>query len=119
MVTSCICIDSIILSLNHSKTNLTQANQSESKLIGSEGKDGSKGSIKFYKDLAEIKNTAKVIVEVEGTDKQEKRNYKGMPCIVSTVKVNQVFKGNKSLIEIKILQVENLDVPPENGQKLF
>ena len=112
LIASCICIGSIIFYSNHSNTKLVQVNQIE--LVKT-----AKGSIIQIKSLTELKNKAKVIVEVEGTGNIEKRDYKGLPCTISTVKVKEVLKGDRSLKEIKILQVENLDTPPQNGQKLL
>lgn len=77
------------------------------------------GSIYKFKDLTELKSKSDTIVEVAGTGQYKNMDYKGVPAIISTVTVNQVFKGDKSLKEIKILQVANLDVPPQKGQRLL
>lgn len=117
IVACCVGICSVVVYLNNYKINLVQSNQSQ--LIGTKKKSGPKGSIKNIKNLTELKNAAKVIAEVEGTNKIEKINYKGLSCIVSTVRVKEIIKGDKSLKEIKVLQVENLDIPPQNGQRLL
>ena len=112
LIASSICVGLIIVYSNNSNIKPIQANQPE--LV-----ETSKGSIDNIKNLTELKNKAKVIAEVEGTGKIEKRDYKGLPCTISTVKVKEILKGDKSLKEIKILQVENVDTPPQNGQKLL
>jgi len=77
------------------------------------------GSIMEMRNLNELKRFSDTIVEVEGTKEYKIIDYNGIPSRLSTVKVKEVFKGDKNLKELKIIQVENLDVPPKNKQKLL
>lgn len=108
IVACCVCIGLITFYLNKKPA---QSNKSQ---LGRP-----KGSIMHINNLTELKDKSKVIAEVEGTDQLKKIDYKGLPCIISTVKVKEIFKGDKSLKKIKILQVEDIDLPPKKGQKLL
>jgi hypothetical protein len=115
---TCICVGSITFYLSKSTTKQLQANQNKIESIETTSKGGAHAKIFLFKDLTEIKSESDLIVEVEGTDKQEKRDYKGAPSIVTTLKVKEVFKGDKSLKEVKIIQIESINTVPENGQRL-
>ena len=77
------------------------------------------GTITKIKDLSELKSKSDLIAEVTGTDKYKIIDYKGMKARISTVKVNEVFKGSIESGEINIIQIEDLDVMVENNQKLL
>jgi len=116
LIITCICIGSATFYQNKSTAKQLQVNQNKIESIEITGKGEAK--ITLIKDLTEIKSKSDLIVEVEGTDKQEKRDYKGVLSIVTTLKVKEVFKGDKSLKEVKIIQIESINTMPENGQKL-
>ncbi|WP_027632033.1 hypothetical protein [Clostridium hydrogeniformans] len=76
-------------------------------------------SIVKIKSLKELKDSSEVIAEIEVTDKQEKRDYKGIQVDIITVKVNEVIKGDIDSKELKILQDSNTDTIIKNGEKLL
>ncbi|AAO36033.1 hypothetical protein K144313037_13150 [Clostridium tetani] len=71
--------------------------------------------------LKELKAKSDIIVEVEGTDKFELIDYKGIKMRKTTVKILDVMKGNPTLKEITVVQTEGLESeePPMKNEKLL
>lgn len=91
-------------------------NKVENKIENKVLKDG---SITKIQDLGQLKKDSNIIVEVIGTNENRVIDYKGVSCIITKVRVTDVIKGDKELKELNIIQVENVDVPPVDGEKLL
>lgn len=69
--------------------------------------------------LDKLKNDSDIIVEIVGTNRQEKVDYKGIPAVVTLVKVNEVIKGKIDSTELKIFQDSRVDIAPKDGEVLL
>ncbi|NMM65868.1 hypothetical protein HBE96_25150 [Clostridium sp. P21] len=78
-------------------------------------------SYKKIHGVKELKSKSNLIAEVEGTNKYKIIDDKGIKFRVTTVKVQEVIKGDKQLKEFSIIQTEGLSTekPPQNGEKLL
>ncbi|WP_027631472.1 hypothetical protein [Clostridium hydrogeniformans] len=81
--------------------------------------NGVKADLPYIENLKSLKDESDLIILCEGTNVQEKRDYKGIPSIVTTVKIKEVFKGTKDLKEVKVIQHAKLDVQPKSGEILI
>ena len=108
------CLGGGIFYLNNSNKTENKTNQLESSVQS----NGIKVDITPIENLNALKAKSDLIIECEGTSIQEKRDYKGIPSIITTVKVKEVFKGDKDIKEVKVIQMENVDVQPKDGEKL-
>jgi len=106
----CICLVCTVLYINNfNKVSNESSFSDPTKILA---------DIYQFKDLNEIKSNSDLIAEVEGTNIQETREYKGTDAIITTVKVKEVFKGDKSIKNVKVIQMKDYDVPPKKGEKL-
>jgi len=71
--------------------------------------------------LEELKQRSDIIAEVQGTENYKFIDYSGIKLRITTVKVIEIIKGDKSLKEINIAQTEGLDTekPPQNSENLL
>jgi|GEM_PF-6335346 len=69
--------------------------------------------------LPQLKNDSEIIVEATVTNKQETRDYKGVPVSITSVEVKDVLKGTTDSKELKILQDAQADVTLKAGQTLL
>ncbi|MGL4570006.1 MAG: hypothetical protein ACRCVJ_02935 [Clostridium sp.] len=69
--------------------------------------------------IEELKNNSSTIVKATGTNKNRETNYKGINCIITTLTVDEVIKGDKKLKNIEIIQVKDIDSTPKENEKLL
>ncbi|MEG2194811.1 MAG: hypothetical protein RRY11_08385 [Terrisporobacter sp.] len=77
------------------------------------------GEIIKIEGIEELKNNSSTIVKATGTDKNREINYKGINCIITTLTVDEVIKGDKKLKNIEIIQVRDIDSTPKENEKLL
>lgn len=68
-----------------------------------------KASITNIKGIKELKNASTTIIEAVASGEIERRDYNGLPAVISKLHVRAVFKGDKRLNTIKLFQIDKFD----------